>query len=409
MYEIGIMLFGQPRYYNIVKKYYDEAFPDCKIDYFIHTWNIDSVDGRNQFPDEHWKPYNIKDEASASDPWIIRYEPKKLKQDLQDIYNTKKVSDRDENIIVSDYDRHVHGLRRVPDLENGKLYVHQWRSFEKVSNLLKRSKKEYDLILCSRLDLIFEPKADLIKRLLHVIEKNKSPDDELIICCTFPHGSENTDFEGMYDWLWFGTKKGMIKFGQNFTRNQITDPKFLDRGYRVRWGDQLKRNRVPVYLIPDHKWEHNWGVATLIKPDCPGFDIETIKNYSRYHENNTRGKIELEDLKPYDPKIKYWMDSELPNGDYNPKIHDCNIIRESLFYETELASNESFERSVARSPYAYNPKLINQDTLNSLNGYLRNVERDFDFSDKKDESADKKDESVHLDPGGVVVFQNDGW
>ena len=92
MYEIGIMLFGQPRYYNIVKKYYDEAFSDCKIDYFIHTWNIDSVDGRNQFPDEHWKSYNIKDEAWASDPWIIRYEPKKLKQDLQDIYNTKKVN-----------------------------------------------------------------------------------------------------------------------------------------------------------------------------------------------------------------------------------------------------------------------------------------------------------------------------
>ena len=441
MYEIGIMLFGQPRYYNIVKKYYDAAFPDCKIDYFIHTWNIDSVDGRNQFPDDHWRPYNIKDEAWASDPWIIRYDPSKLKKDLQGIYNTEKVSARDENIIVSDYDRHVHGLRRVPDLENGKIYVHQWRSFEKVSKLLKRSKKEYDLILCSRLDLIFEPKENLVKRLLQVIEENESPDDELVICCTFPEDTPSS-FEGMFDWLWFGTKNGMIKFGENFTRNQITDPKFSDRGYRIRWADQLKRNRVPVYMIPDHKWEHNWGCATLIKPECPAFDIQTIKNYSRYHDDNTRGKIELKELKPYDPKIKYWKGSELPNGDYNSKIHDSKIIKQSLFYGIERASTESFERSVARSPYSVSSDLINQETLGSLNEYLQEFDDEdekytavqhmmankplwehngidesinngvLDFSGKKDKSAastNKNEEIEDWDPGGGVVFQNDGW
>lgn len=423
-YEIGIVLHGQPRYYNIVKKYWDEAFPDCKIDYFIHAWNIDSVDGRNQFPDDRWQPYNKKDGPEASDPWIVRYDANKLKKELQDIYNTS-------NVIVSDYDRHVHGLRRVPNLDNGKVYVHQWRSFEKASKLLKRSEKEYDLIVCSRLDMVLEPKPDLVRRLTHVIEENESPDDELIICCTFPENTPSS-FDGMFDWLWFGTKQGMIRFGHNFTRNQITDPKFLDRGYRVRWGDQLKRNNVPVYIIPDHKWELNWGLATLIKPECPSFDIKTIKNYSKYHEDNTRGKIELGELKPYDPKIKYWNSDWNPvnekydskgerlNDDYDPIIHDFKIKKEPLFYDVERRSNESFERSVARSPYGVNSDLINQETLGSLNEYLQEFDDEDEkytavqhmmantdisdklLQDKTQKSVNKKSENKNWDPNGEV-------
>jgi len=346
MYKLGIVLFGQPRYHNIVKKYYDEAFAGCEIDYFLHAWNIDSVDGRNQFPDDRLVAYSKKDAPENSIPWVIRYDVKKLKQELQDTYNTS-------NVIVSDYDRHVHMLRRVGSRQrtglgwgsaakDGKLYVHQWRSFEKVSKLLKRSEKEYDLIVCSRFDVIFEPETDLIKRLLDIIKKNKSPNlyrkspiGELIICCTFAdadkHDSGDWCFDGMYDLFWFGTKKGMIRFGHNFTRNQISDSNFPTRGYRARWADQLKRNRVTVYPVPD-----NWGSATIVKPECPRFDIETIKNYGKYHDRNTRGKIELEDLKPYDPNLK--------------------IIKEPLFHEIERSSPESFERSVARSPYAYNFK-----------------------------------------------------
>jgi hypothetical protein len=288
MYKLGIVLFGQPRYYNVIKRYYDKAFTGCEIDYFIHVWNIDTVDVRNQFPDTRSLFYNKK-----STDRVIKYDVNKLKQELRDIYDTS-------NVIVSDYDRHVYMLKRSN-------LVHQWRSFEKASKLLKRSKKDYDLIVCSRLDVIFELKNNLIKRLLDIVEKNKSPNNELIICASADkknhEGYSPTSLEAMYDLLWFGTKEGIIKYGHNFTRNQINDSNFGRRGFRLRWGDQLKRSESTVYRIPGRKRISRSVI--IIKPACPSFDIETIKNYCAYHKHNKRGKAELTDVKPYDPKIEY--------------------------------------------------------------------------------------------------------
>ena len=280
MYKIGIVLFGQPRYYNFVKKYYDEAFPDCEIDYFIHAWNIDSVAGHNQNPDK-----GIKD---------ITYDVSKLKHELQDVYDTS-------NIIVSDYDRQCKLL--------GLNYVHQWRSFEKASKLLKRSKKEYDLITCSRFDTAFEPKPNLIKRLLDIIEENKSPNDELLIIQGGLDPREPPvlpNLNIMNDLIWFGTKKGMIKFGHNFTRNLKTDPKLGLRSFRERWVVQIKRNKVTHYKMSLDDIRQ-LIVITIVKPGCPSFDIETIKNYDQFYrpriwrETHRRGNI----IKEYDPKIKY--------------------------------------------------------------------------------------------------------
>ena len=286
MYKLGIVLFGQPRYYTASKLYFDQAFASCEIDYFGHTWNIHSVDDRNQLPDR-----SIKD---------VKYDINKLKQELQDVYDTS-------NIIVSDYDRQCKLI--------GSRYVHQWRSFEKVSKLLKRSVKKYDLIICSRFDVVFEPKPDLIKRLLDIIEKYKSIDNELLICANADKPSQaqlnnkseevSGTFNSMYDLLWFGTKEGVIKFGYNFTRNIKNDPNFLKQGYRKRWADQIRRNKVTHYIIPDRKWRHKWGNITLMKPGCPSLDLKTIRNYGRYYDTIKGGKIKTEDWKEYDPKIKY--------------------------------------------------------------------------------------------------------
>jgi len=331
MYKLGILLFGQPRYYSIVKKYYDEAFSNCEIDYFIHTWNVNSVVGRNQIPSKREDNYDnlmgvLGDKLSQHvEPLTFKYNINTLKHRLQNIYNPSYIE-------VSDHQRHCKWISKLNDFQPRKVisylgqyvtfssspkikklekyifnneHVHQWRSFERVTKLLKQSEKEYDLMLCGRFDLIFEPKPDMVERLVDLIEKNKSEDDELIVC-SISEESKDTSLSSMYDWLWFGTKKGMIRFGYNFTRNQINDPKLPDKNYRARWADQLKWNRVPVYTMPGSQWNETWGHATLIKPYCPDFDIDAIKNYSKYHSQNTRGVLnKVAHLEQYNPEIKY--------------------------------------------------------------------------------------------------------
>ncbi len=282
MYKIGILLFGQPRLYTVSKILFDRALPDCEIDYFGHAWNIRSIADRDQLPDK-----SIKD---------ITYDVSKLKHELQDVYDTS-------NIIVSDYDRHCKLLGDEGRGHNLN-YVHQWRSFEKASKLLKRSKEEYDLIICSRFDIAFEPKPNLIKRLLDIIEENKSPNDELLIIRGALDPREPPvlpNFNIMNDLIWFGTKKGMIKFGHNFTRNLKTDPKLGLRSFRERWVVQIKRNKVTHYKISPDDFKQEWGYVTIVKPGCPSFDIETIKNYDKFYRPRIWGNV----VKEYDPKIKY--------------------------------------------------------------------------------------------------------
>ena len=289
MYKLGILLYGEARTYKVAKMYFDRAFPDCKIDYFGHAWNTESS-----------PPIEI----------YIKHDPKKLQQKIQEIYETT-------NILVTDYDREFKRLAKPIEKYKSKkdrsqaaemvvrgARINQWRSFEKASRVLKKIKTQYDLIICSRFDIVFQPLPNIIERVLDIIKNCRAAIDNNEILVTSGGFNGQHDIT-MHDLLWCGTKEGIIKYGHNFTRNRIkqirtefeqekilptlndVERKLIERyivcrGYREIWGLQLLESKVTRRVLD------KFGKIIIARPGCPDLDLETIKQYTKY-EYKIRG------------------------------------------------------------------------------------------------------------------------
>lgn len=322
MYKLGILLFGEARIYKVAKIYFDQAFPDCEIDYFGHAWNIESAP-----PIEFYVEHDVN----------------KLQQELRDIYNTS-------NIQVTNYKKEFKRLSRPLEKYKSKRNrsqsaemvrrgsrVNQWRSFEKASKILKKIKKEYDLIICSRFDIVLQPVPNLIE---HILDKIKNCRTQIQRDGKIPKESGNeilvTGLGGltthnditMHDLVFFGTKEGVVKFGQNFTRNRIkqlrtefeqdkilptlnsVERKLVERyiscrGFREIWGLQLIENKI------SRRTGGNFGTIIIARPGSPALDLKTIIAYSNYYKF-FKDKLFLvkemhsfEDWKQYNPEFDY--------------------------------------------------------------------------------------------------------
>ena len=321
MYKLGILLFGEARVYKVAKMYFDQAFPDCEIDYFGHAWNTESAP-----PIEFYVEHDVN----------------KLQQELRDIYNTS-------NIQVTNYKKEFKRLSRPlekykskgnrsqsAEMVSGGVRVNQWRSFEKASKLLKKSKKEYDLIICSRFDIVFQPRPNIIEQILDKIKNcratmqrggkiPKENGNEILVTGEGFNEQNNTT---MQDLVFFGTKEGVVKFGQNFTRNRIkhiradceqdkilptlndVEKKLIKRyiscrGYREIWGLQLIENKISRRIVG------NFGKTIIARPGCPSLDLKTIIAYEGYY-NFFKSRLFLiekmrsfKNWKQYNPEFDY--------------------------------------------------------------------------------------------------------
>jgi len=291
VYKLGILLYGEARTYKVAKMYFDQAFPDCKIDYFGHAWNTESS--------HHIGVY-------------IKHNPKKLQQEIQETYETA-------NIIVTDYDKEFKRLAKPIEKYKSKknrsqtaemvvrgARINQWRSFERASRVLKKIKTQYDLIICSRFDIVFQPRPNIIERVLDVIKNCRASIDnnEILVTSGDPAhlGGFNSQHDiVMHDLLWCGTTEGIIKFGHNFTRNRIkqirtefeqekilptlndVERKLIERyiacrGYREMWGLQLLESKVSRRVLD------KFGKIIIARSGCPDLDLETIKKYTKYYD-----------------------------------------------------------------------------------------------------------------------------
>jgi hypothetical protein len=220
--------------------------------------------------------------------------------------------------------------------------VNQWRSFEKASKVLKKIKKEYDLIICSRFDIILQPSPNLIEQILDKIKNcraqiqrdgkiPKESGNEILV--TGGGFNEQNDIT-MHDLVFFGTKEGVVKFGQNFTRNRIkqlrtefeqdkilptlnsVERKLVERyiscrGFREIWGLQLIENKISRRIGGSNDFPDSFGRIIIARPGCPALDLKTIIDYSNYYKF-FKDKLFLvkemhpfKDWKQYNPEFDY--------------------------------------------------------------------------------------------------------
>jgi len=291
--------------------YFDKAFIDCKyvqnIDYFGHAWNTETC-----------TPINFYKE----------YDHKKVQQNLQDTYQTS-------NIVVDDYHQEFKKLASVyknnsslaENIKRG-IRLNQWRSFEKATRILNKINKDYDLIICTRYDIVYQPVPEILKRVIDIINnaKNAVKNEDIIV--TDGSYSENTNNISMQDLVFFGTKDGIIKFGKNFTRNRIKQM-FIDlnyqallptlntveqkllkkyiacKGFRDLWGLQIIESKVTRRTID------KIGKIIIARSGCPSLDINTIEKYSNYYLYYKHKRFLINELK----HIRDWWEYD-PNFDY---------------------------------------------------------------------------------------------
>ncbi|HEG5396494.1 TPA: hypothetical protein SEZ58_001519 [Campylobacter coli] len=143
-YKVAVQFYGHARTfrytYDFFKKNILEANKDIDFDVFIHTWDkIDHDEPRDWYKKEIIQPKLL----SADDLEFIkkRYNPIGLKITPQKVF-----SDKEKDVIFN------YGCSE-------KQYIKDYNisySMQEVNRLRKDSKREYDLVITTRLDILFK-------------------------------------------------------------------------------------------------------------------------------------------------------------------------------------------------------------------------------------------------------------
>lgn len=267
--KIAIAFFGLPRTYKYtskfikVKKYFD-------IDFYGHTW-AENIEEKFFLEKDLKNTYKGKFNASV------------YKYHFNRIGNLLKVN----NIIKNN----------IKDIKN----LNQWRSFELSIRQIDKNKK-YDLVICTRYDVISEVLFDKNKLLyfVNLLAKKKG-----IINNSFTNLGE-TYYPMLDDFIFIGDKKSILKFGKGFTKknihrlflnNNLIDIKnpiekiIFERlntdqnQFRVVWFEKTIQNNINLYHEKNKTLIYRNGCPIVATDQIPT-DKEMLEIYNYYVEYN---------------------------------------------------------------------------------------------------------------------------
>lgn len=136
--KIALCFFGQPRFYNNneIREFLRDIKAEGEVDVYMHLW----------------KP--AKDKDFMRSPWsgidekLAIIDTENLKEKIEDIYEPVALEIEDERTLVENPEKYARTPAPTSPEIVHRMYYSQW----KVSELLKASGKEYDLVFKMRTD-----------------------------------------------------------------------------------------------------------------------------------------------------------------------------------------------------------------------------------------------------------------